>query len=497
MSDHEALTELPAGTPLIYAGNRVTRVSEELAAQFQPGDSVRVVQDTGDVLLIPRGERQIAEDAVRRAAAAFDKLNTLDDEAISAFFEGFAANLEDDTIWGDIQRVNDQDVKDAQARGRSTTRLVANDRMRTSMAAGLRGWITASSRRGQTLERVEHEGWNAELVGAALGPVGFVFEGRPNVVADATGVLRGGNPVVFRIGRDALGTARAIMERALQPALIAAGLPPDAVVLIDSPQHAAGWALFSSGGLALAVARGSGPAVAQLGALAQQAGVPVSLHGTGGAWMVVAQDAAALELTEAVTASLDRKVCNTLNTCCIPRARAAELVPALLAGMGAAGDRLGQSFKLHVEERDRQYVDAALFEREVTVMRAEGAITERQAEVLAEGQLGREWEWEQTPEVTLKVVDSVEHAVELFNAHSPQFVASLISPDMEAHERFFRMINAPFVGDGYTRWVDGQFALNRPELGLSNWEWGRLFGRGGILSGDSVYTVRTRARRTT
>ena len=48
-------------------------------------------------------------------------------------------------------------------------------------------------------------------------------------------------------------------------------------------------------------------------------------------------------------------------------------------------------------------------------------------------------------------------------------------------------------GDGFTRWVDGQFALLQPELGLSNWQAGRLFGRGGVLSGDSVYTVRLRA----
>jgi glutamate-5-semialdehyde dehydrogenase len=48
------------------------------------------------------------------------------------------------------------------------------------------------------------------------------------------------------------------------------------------------------------------------------------------------------------------------------------------------------------------------------------------------------------------------------------------------------------VGDAFTRWVDGQLALRKPELGLSNWQYGRLFGRGGILSGDTVYTVRTR-----
>jgi glutamate-5-semialdehyde dehydrogenase len=75
-------------------------------------------------------------------------------------------------------------------------------------------------------------------------------------------------------------------------------------------------------------------------------------------------------------------------------------------------------------------------------------------------------------------------------------VASLISDDDAEQERFWAEMDAPFVGDGITRWVDGQYALGRPELGLSNWEHGRLFGRGAVLSGDSVFTVRTRARQT-
>ena len=64
-----------------------------------------------------------------------------------------------------------------------------------------------------------------------------------------------------------------------------------------------------------------------------------------------------------------------------------------------------------------------------------------------------------------------------------------------AQERFYAEIEAGFVGDGMTRWVDGQYALNRPELGLSNWQHGRLLARGGVLSGDSVYTVRARMRQ--
>lgn len=92
------------------------------------------------------------------------------------------------------------------------------------------------------------------------------------------------------------------------------------------------------------------------------------------------------------------------------------------------------------------------------------------------------------------IVDDIDQAVQQFNQYSPHFVASLISADAADHEAFYRSVDAPFVGDGFTRWVDGQFALLQPELGLSNWQSGRLFGRGGVLSGDSVYTVRLRAK---
>jgi glutamate-5-semialdehyde dehydrogenase len=134
--------------------------------------------------------------------------------------------------------------------------------------------------------------------------------------------------------------------------------------------------------------------------------------------------------------------------------------------------------------------------RVVPIARAQGIVDERQAEPIAEDRIGEEWEWEDSPEVTLAVVDDVDQAVEWFNRHSPRFVASLVSADPEQHARFFATIDAPFVGNGFTRWVDGQYALDKPELGLSNWEHGRLFGRGGILSGDSVFTIRARARQT-
>jgi len=82
--------------------------------------------------------------------------------------------------------------------------------------------------------------------------------------------------------------------------------------------------------------------------------------------------------------------------------------------------------------------------------------------------------------------------VQAFNTYSPRLVATLIASDSSEQQRFFDGVDAPFVGDDHTRWVDGQFALNKPELGLSNWSHGRLFGRSAVLTGDSVYTIRTR-----
>lgn len=494
--DAQTLDHLTPGQQILFGGNRVACVSQELAAAFRPGDQVRVIEATGELLHVPAAEAETAANAVARAYSAFRAMGEVGDEQISRFYQEFAARLESDEIWAEISRVNAQDVEAAQARGRSTTRLVASDALRRDMIDGLRGWIEMESQRGRVLEIVDHEGWQAQLVASELGVVAFVFEGRPNVLADATGVLRGGNTVVFRIGSDALGTAQAMMKLALDPALAAAGLPAGAAVLVESAAHAAGWALFGDSRLSLAVARGSGRAVDTLGALARQSGVPVSLHGTGGAWIFATDSAKPGALASAVVDSLDRKVCNTLNVCCIPRSRASELIPVFLQAMATAGEALGQPYRLHVVEGDESFVPSDLFDEQVPVSRAEGVLQEPRASSLAEEDLASEWEWEQTPEVTLKIVDDLDHGIDLFNRYSPQFVAGLICEDAAESERFYQRINAPFVGDGQTRWVDGQKALKRPELGLSNWQNGRLFGRGGVLSGDSVYTVRTRARRT-
>jgi glutamate-5-semialdehyde dehydrogenase len=492
MSHTTSLTELTPGMPILFGGDRVTHVPAEIAERFRAGDRLTVVQKSGQLLHIPAAEQAVAQEAVGRALAAFQAMGAVTDEQITRFYEEFAARLEADDCWAAIAAANAEDVERARDRGRSTTRLVAGEKMRRDMIAGLREWRDAASLRGRVLETVQHDGWKVEQVVAPLGVVGFVFEARPNVFADATGVLRGGNTVVFRIGRDALGTARAIVAGALEPALQAAGLPSGAAVLVNSAEYAAGWAMFSDPRLALAVARGSGPTTDLLGSVARQAGIPVSLHGTGGAWLVADDSADANRFEAAVYHSLDRKVCNTLNVCCIPRSRVADLLPRFLGALRQAGERRGHGCKLHVVAGDEAVLPAEWTSDRVQVRRAEGDVEEALTETLPVDELGREWEWEETPEVSLKIVESVDEAVGLFNRYSPQFVASLVSEHPAATQHFYETVNAPFVGNGFTRWVDGQYALKRPELGLSNWENGRLFARGGVLSGDGVFTIRTR-----
>ena len=490
------LEKLSPGMAIPFGGNRFAVVPDDLAARFKSGDRLIVVDRTGELLHVPAEVQAIASGAVGRAHAAFQRMGQVSDDAISAFFAAFAERLGDEAAWARVADANAQDVAAAKARGRSSTRLAVSDAMRRDMISGLTVWKDTPAGRGRLVERIDHEGWAIEQVTAPLGVVGFVFEGRPNVFADATGVLRSGNTVVFRIGADALGTAQAIVREALDPAIAASGLPAGAASLVESPERAAGWAMFADPRLAVAVARGSGRAVAQLGAVARQSGTPVSLHGTGGAWMVADASADADRFASAVFHSLDRKVCNTLNVCCIVRSRAETLVPRFLDALWRAGERRGHGCKLHVCQGDEAALPHAWRDARVRVRRAEGDLEEALVETLPTDQLGQEWEWEDTPEVSLRLVDDLAEAVELFNRFSPRLAAALISDDRDAHDRFFQGVDAPFVGDGFTRWVDGQYALDKPELGLSNWEHGRLFARSGVLSGDSVFTVRTRMIQT-
>ena len=477
---------------LVAIGRHRTVISQEFAESLEPGDQVLALSHNGQLRRLPKAVVDLVDEAVSAASRAFTLLPDVSDDAINEFFRFAAEALQDNVRFSTVLQANQRDEESARARGRSVTRLVLSENMRRDMIAALLMWRDAPMSRDSVVSRTEHVGWSVDQRAAPLGVLGFVFEGRPNVFADATGVLKGGNAVVFRIGSDALGTANAMMDVIIRPSLIQAGLPVDAVVLLNSPEHAAGWSLFSDSRLGLAVARGSGTAVSELGSIAQQSGVPVSLHGTGGAWMVVGEEASLDRLESCVLHSLDRKVCNTLNVVTVIRHLASVHIPIILKAAEIAASARGTRPRIHAIQGAEKFISTDVT---IEVRRSEGVILEQQVTVANVESLSTEYEWEESPEFAIVLVEDIDEAVELFNAYSPQFIVSMISENETEQERVWSLTNAPFFGDGFTRWVDGQFSLLRPELGLSNWENGRLFGRSGILSGDSAFTVRLRVHQ--
>lgn len=465
-------------TDIVLIDGLPHQVGTEIADRYREGDLIIGISG-GHLLHVPRADLLVAKDAVSKSVEAFDLLKNVSSDQISLFFHTFAQKLEDNAIFAKIKKCNEDDVASALQRSRSTTRLMLTDAMRRDMISALHTWGDTTHVDGAPLESVNHQGWSVTAAKSSLGVVAFVFEGRPNVFADATGVLRSGNTCVFRIGSDALGTAQAIINLAVLPALKLCGLPSGAVSLIESKSHASGWALFSDKRVSLAIARGSGEAVSQLGAVARQFGIAVSLHGTGGAWMIVGEDANAQWLSKVVVNSLDRKVCNTLNVCCIVRSRAFELVPLFVEAMKQAALLRDTVAVLHADSVSQELMADQIESVEVHNLSVDG--------------LGTEWEWENAPECSLVIVNDVDEAIALFNQYAPSFIVSIISDSEAELEKVWCETNAPFVSNGMTRWVDGQFALTKPELGLSNWQNGRTLGRGGILSGDSVFSVRYRA----
>jgi glutamate-5-semialdehyde dehydrogenase len=465
----------------VLVDGQLVEIGTKIAESFSDGDRLIAIASSG-LLLVSKAELDVVKTCVDEAISAFSALNGLDDAKITQFYAGFAERLRDDAVFKKIRAANEGDVSAAKSIGRSTTRLVLSDSMRQDMIDALSMWESLETSHN-ALETVLHDGWNIESHRAPLGVVGFVFEGRPNVFADATGVLRTRNVCVFRIGSDAYETARTIMELAVIPSLIDAGLPAASVILLPSKTHASAWALFSDTRLSLAVARGSGSSVALLGEIAKQHGIPASLHGTGGAWMVISKVADVDRLTDVVQFSLDRKVCNTLNTVVLTRSTVENNLQAVINGVAQAADRRNAHAVFHVDQDVETAIKHCSVPKHCTVQNIDHA------------SLGTEWEWEDNPELSIVVAEDLKSAIGMFNKYSPSFVLSVLSDDDQEVDEGWRTSNAPFFGDGMTRWVDGQYALCKPELGLSNWQNGRTFARGGILSGDSIFTIRYRVRQ--
>ena len=133
------LDKLEAGSTILSADGEVHRISNEIAEQFRPGD--RLITSSRDgLLLIPEVVSDTVKNVIDKSVKAFDELATASDEQIVSFFCKFANALETNQIWDKIKETNHIDVEQARSNGRSTTRLLVSEDMRSNMVTGLRGW---------------------------------------------------------------------------------------------------------------------------------------------------------------------------------------------------------------------------------------------------------------------------------------------------------------------------------------------------------------------
>ena len=362
-----------------------------------------------------------------------------------AFFDCFADVLADDDVFAAIAAANAADVDAAPAqRPLDDPARALTESMRAGMVAGLRSWRDAPTRRRRSSWRpIDHDGWSVAVVARAARRRRLRVRGPAERVRrrHRRAAHRQHRRVPHRQRRARHGTGDHARTR-VAPALAAAGLPARrGAAGRVAPRTPPGGRCSPTPRLALAVARGSGPAVAQLGAVARQHGVPVSLHGTGGAWIVGrTATPTPIGFAAAVEHSLDRKVCNTLNVCCIPR------VARLLGSAVERGRRRGAD----VPRRERG-------------TEADDPPGRRPTSSTGSA---HEWEWEDVPEVLAGRWSTTWPTRSICATGTARgSSASLISEDAAEHDGFYAAVDAPFVGDGFTRWVDGQFALDQPELG--------------------------------
>ena len=316
------------------------RSPTELAAAFAPGDRLIALGDTGDLLHVPAAAaRRSPPRRRRRASTAFEALGAVGDEQISSFFDGFAARLADDDVDGAVLAANERRRRGGRAvaggrRPGSCSPIACAATMvgRPDAAGGTRRCgATPGSARSNTTAGASRP------AGPRSASSAFVFEGRPNVFADAAGVVRTGNTVVMRIGVDALGTAEAIIERCVAPALAAAGLP--AGTIEPGPLAGAGGRLGPVRPAATSPSPWPAARVRRWPSSAPSpasAGTPVSLHGTGGAWLVAGRHADADRFAVERRPARSTARCATRSTCAASRRHASTSSPVFLDAVDRA-----------------------------------------------------------------------------------------------------------------------------------------------------------------
>ena len=286
---------------------------------------------------------------------------------------------------------------------------------------------------------IRPSGLEVQKVRVPLGVIFFIYESRPNVTSDAAAIcVKSGNAVILRGGKEAAHSNRAIVD-ILVEAAAEAGLPGDAVSLVATPDRAAvGELLRMPEQISVVIPRGGESLIRRV---SEEARMPVIKHFTGNCHVYLDRSADP-DMAEAlvINAKCQRMgVCNAAESLVVH----AEAAPALLPRIGRALAERG--VEIRGDAASRQWLPQAVPATE---------------EDYYKEYLG--------PVISVKVVDSLDEAIEHINRYSSQHTEAIVTRDLEAARRFAARIDSSAVMiNASTRFNDGgEFGLGA-EIGIS------------------------------
>ena len=333
---------------------------------------------------------------------------------------------------------------------------LSSDRI-AGMAAGLREVVELPDPVGAVLSRVERpNGLVIEKTAVPMGVIAIIYESRPNVTSDAAALaLKAGSACVLRGGKEAHRSAAAIVA-ALKEGLSAAGLPHDALQLVEDTTRASANELMQARGLVdLLIPRGGAGLIR---ACVDNAAVPVLETGTGICHIYVDRDAdqdMALDIIENAKCSRP-SVCNAAEVCLVHRDVAGEFLPKLKDRL--AHNRFSHPVELRLDPEAANIIDG-------TPAGPADFDTEFLDYIMA-----------------VKVVDCLEAAVSHIAAHSTGHSEAIVTGEEQAAHAFLNQVDSAAVyWNASTRFTDGgEFGLGC-EMGISTQ---KLHARGPLGLGE-------------
>ena len=342
-----------------------------------------------------------------------------------------------------IKEANSQDLGAGRAAGLSAAlldRLALNDKRIAAMAAGLRDVAALPDPVGRVLdERIRPNGLRLRKVAVPIGIIAFIYESRPNVTADAAGLcLKAGNAVILRGGKEAIQSNRAI-ARTLLDSGARAGLPANAVQLVQTTDREAVRELAQATGLVDVIIPRGGEALIR--AVAENARVPVIKHYKGVCHVFVDRDAD-FDMAEriVVNAKCQRPaVCNAMETLLVDEAVAKTFLPRI------GGALLARKVELRGDDATRKLVSGAKAATEADWSTEYGDLV-----------------------INVRVVPDVNAAVTHINRYGSQHSDAIVTRNHATADRFLREVDSATVyHNASTRFTDGgEFGMGA-EVGIS------------------------------